>query len=391
MGRRNRIYIDGLVLAEEHYSGIGQYVAGIVDGIDNLISSDDKYKKLKVFVLVGYDRAGLAKSRLHLNKVKIKRLPVPFRVLTKLKEYDLTPIYDLFFWRGVFLFPHFVAGRLIKAPSINIIYDLTYKVVSEFVEDRNAMVLDKLVSKSVKRVSLIGTISENSKKDIENAYKPDKKIEVFYPSVNEAFIEKKPESDIEVARKKYAIPKKYILYLGNLEPRKNLESVLKSYTALPKQLRDQYSLLLVGANGWKIEGLLKDIDDYIKQGYKIVRPNKYVEDKDKAAIISGAELLFYIPHFEGFGIPPIEALACGVPVLVSDNSSLPEAVGDAAAGMVDSRDVGRVTAELTKVLKNIKKHQEDAKKRGPAQAAKFSHDKSAKELVDAFVEIGLKL
>lgn len=388
--KRKKIFIDGLVLAEEHYSGIGQYVAGIVDGIDHLISTDDNYRHLKVRVLVGYDRAGLAKSRLHLNNIKIIRLPVPFRVLTKLKEYDLTPVYDLFFWRGVFLYPHFVAGRLLHSPSMNIIYDLTYKVVAEFVEDRNAVVLDKLVKRAIKRVNIIGTISKNSKKDIQNAYSPKQKIEVFYPSINEAFIERKPKTEVSRILKEYDIPTKYILYLGNLEPRKNLESVLKAYVDLPEKLRDEYSLLLVGANGWKIEGLLKDIDDYISQGYNIVRPNKYVADKDKAAIITGAQLLFYIPHFEGFGIPPIESLACGVPVLVSDNSSLPEAVGNAAAGMVDSRNLKKITSELTNVLKNIKTHQKNARIEGPKQAARFSHDKSAKELVDAFRTVGLK-
>jgi len=96
-------------------------------------------------------------------------------------------------------------------------------------------------------------------------------------------------------------------------------------------------LLLVGVSGWKTDELFKDILKRVGSGYNIIRPAKYVLDNDRPAIISGAKMLVYPSHYEGFGMPPLEALACGLPVICADNSSLPEVVGSAAE-LISSND-----------------------------------------------------
>jgi glycosyltransferase involved in cell wall biosynthesis len=117
-------------------------------------------------------------------------------------------------------------------------------------------------------------------------------------------------------------------------------------------------------------------------GYRIVRPSRYVSDADKPAIISGATLLVYPSHYEGFGIPPLEALACGVPVITSDNSSLPQAGGELAI-MVDSRDTTALREAIVGALDDYPSLSERIRRDGSAHAARFSWTASAQVFLDA--------
>lgn len=193
--------------------------------------------------------------------------------------------------------------------------------------------------------------------------------------------------EIDKVKKKYGIKGEYIVALSNLEPRKNLESLVDAYSQLKPADAKRYSLLIIGADGWKAEKLFDKIQ--AKNGsidYSIIRPSSYVTDEDKPALLSGATILVYPSHYEGFGMPPVEALACGVPVITSDNSSLPEAVG-AAAQMVDSHDVTGLRQAIEQTLHTIDAVSNNASINGPKQAAKFSWEESAQKYFDAFDQI----
>jgi len=176
------------------------------------------------------------------------------------------------------------------------------------------------------------------------------------------------------------------LALSNLEPRKNLDGLVEAYCQLPEELCKNLSLLLVGVNGWKTDDLFQKILDKVQQGYRIVRPNTYVSDEDKPAILSGAKMLVYPSHYEGFGMPPLEALACGVPVITSDNSSLPEVVGN-VGGLVPSDNLELLIKEMTRYLKYMDEQTARTLIEGPKRARSFSWKKSAQIFFDAAKEL----
>jgi alpha-1,3-rhamnosyl/mannosyltransferase len=159
-----------------------------------------------------------------------------------------------------------------------------------------------------------------------------------------------------------------------------------AYCALPKKHTNNLALLLVGVSGWKTEQLFQKIVDKVDQGYNIIRPSEFVKDKDKPAIISGAQVLAYPSHYEGFGMPPLEALACGVPVITADNSSLPEVVGGVGE-MVPSVDRARLLKTIQQTLKDIDAITKRTAKTGPERARQFSWKKSAQVFLDTVQEI----
>jgi len=172
--------------------------------------------------------------------------------------------------------------------------------------------------------------------------------------------------------------------LSNLEPRKNLDGLVDAYCALPASVRKDVSLLLVGVNGWKTESLFKKIISKVDRGYKIIRPTEYIDDIDKPAVLSGAEMLVYPSHYEGFGMPPLEALACGTPVITADNSSLPEVV-DKNTLQVKSTDTEAISEAILKVLKDDT-YKKTALTSGPLQAEKFNWKVSGRAYYDVIME-----
>ena len=218
-----------------------------------------------------------------------------------------------------------------------------------------------------------------------NNIKPKKKIDVLYPGIDQKQFFRWPEKRIAQVKAAYGVYGKYIVYIGNLEPRKNLIALLRAYEKLPAKTRKEYSLLLVGLTGWKSEGIFKLIEKLRIDGNHIQLPATYVQDHDRAAIISGASLMVYPSMYEGFGIPPVEAMACGVPVISSNNSSLPEAVGKAAK-KVPANSSSQLANTIQKVLAD-KNLQHDMIKEGFEQVDKFSWHESAKKLLAIMDEL----
>ena len=206
---------------------------------------------------------------------------------------------------------------------------------------------------------------------------------VATPAVDTKHFYKRSCEEVEAVKRKYGITGDYILTLSNLEPRKNLDGLIDAYCELPKSVIDKVGLVLVGVNGWKIEKLFDKIIDKVEAGYNIQRPSHYVNDEDKPAIISGAKLLVYPSHYEGFGMPPLEALACGIPVITSDNSSLPEVVGNIGT-MIKSTDKRALSEAIAHALSHPPRHIIHA---GPDKALEFSWVQSAQTFIDVVREI----
>lgn len=380
---KERIFVDGLGLVEGHFSGIGQYILGILKGMDDIIGRlkyrDEDYPD--VTVIIPYNTIGKFNS-FGFKHIKYKRFPLSFRVMSRLWHTGKMPPLDLYCGKGVYLFTRFVSMPLVKSRSAVIIYDISFELYRQYSDEGNAKFLSDAVKRTLKDTKEIITISESAKKEIVDFYKvPARSVTVATPATDPKMFYRRNVKQIEEAKKKYGIEGDYILALSNLEPRKNLGALIEAYCNLSDEQREKTSLLLVGVSGWKTDALFESIVEKVKQGYEIIRPNKYVDDEDKPAIISGAKMLVYPSHYEGFGMPPLEALACGVPVITADNSSLPEAVGDAAR-MVDSNDVSALTKAISDYLENIDDVTREANIKGPEHADTFSWEKSAQIILD---------
>jgi alpha-1,3-rhamnosyl/mannosyltransferase len=376
--KEQKIFIDGLALVEGHFSGVGQYILGILRGMDQLIEVA-KYKgevAPNIVVIIPRDTVEKFNS-FHFKHISYKKFPLSFRYMAALWHRGWLPPVDLWCGKGTYIFTRFVGMPLLFSNSALIIFDLSFELFRKYSDDRNAAFLTKFVPASVNKSKKIITISQNARKEIVEFYKlPESKVVVAYPATDPGLFYRRSSKEIEKVKLKYDISGKYILSLSNLEPRKNLVALVRAYCELPKRMRQQYSLLLVGVSGWKTEGIIDEIISKVKQGYNIIRPSEYVSDVDKPAIFSGATLFVYPSHYEGFGMPPLEALACGVPVISANNSSLPEAVGDAGK-LIDIDSPGLLSKTIEDSLKSIETISFNARTRGPEQADQFSWKESA--------------
>jgi alpha-1,3-rhamnosyl/mannosyltransferase len=383
MSKQKTIFVDGLGLVDGHFSGIGQYILGILKGFDELIDEQRAQGKepRRVRVIVPYDKIKKFRS-FGFKNVEYVRFPIPFRIMSGLWSREKLPPMDLLYGKGTYIFPRFVAMPLKYSKSMLVIYDISFELYRQYSDEGNARFLSAAVKRSLAKSDTIVTISQNAKKEMVEFYGlPNRQIRVATPATDPHIFYRRTPEEIEKVKAKYGITGDYILALSNLEPRKNLNTLVEAYCALPEKVRDSTSLLLVGVSGWKTDKLFEDIIGRVQLGYNILRPSKYVADDDKPAILSGAKMLVYPSHYEGFGMPPLEALACGTPVITADNSSLPEVVGKTGK-MLDSND----TKGFTKAIQEYLSSPSIAKKaitEGPERASIFSWKESARVFFDA--------
>ena len=210
------------------------------------------------------------------------------------------------------------------------VHDMVFKACPETVRKRTKFMLHSGLLKSMERADRIVTDSEFSKSEIIKYY-PDfsQKIRVVPCGVDsEKFHPISDKAIIRAVCEKYQIDSEYFLYLGTIEPRKNLSRLLKAYSGFIQNYTHPPKLVLAGSKGWNFEDILNLIPEMNLQNLVILP--EYVQDADVCPLMNGAIAFLFPSLYEGFGMPPLEAMACGTPVLVSDSASLPEVVGDSA-------------------------------------------------------------
>lgn len=380
--KKKRIFVDAEVLVVPHFSGIGHYTLDLLRALDREL---DERSDIEITIGVYFKRINIIRG-FGFKNFKIKKTFFPLRVSNGLKIRNRQPFYDLFFGKYIYFFPNYSSWPLLFSKSISIIYDLSFEYFPQYVEPNNQKFLSEQVKKSLARSERIITISKNSQKEICEFYNISKtKVSIIYPGIDQSQMFRWPKKEVEKIKARYGIYGNYILFVGNIEPRKNLKNLLLAYEQLDAKTRKNYSLLLVGARGW-LDGEIFEIIQRLRiDGNHIQQPLEYVKDIDRAAIFSGASLFVYPSNYEGFGIPPVEAMSCGVPVICSDNSSLPEAVGSAAL-KVKANSVDQIRKSIEEVL-NDNKRQLKMIKEGFEQADIYDWNKEARKLLDIFMEI----
>ncbi len=370
-----KVFVDAEVLVLSHFSVIGHYTASLLKALDNLLYLDE-YSHLKVTLGVPFRDAHKLGKYEYAN-FGVRKIPLTPRHVTGLKQKNLLPPIDLIFGKQVYVFPNYSSWPTLFSRSIPVIYDLSFIKFPQFGDARNMKFLQDQVKKSVQRSKRIVTISTNSKSEISDEYAVDKSnVDIVFPIIEMREFYKRSEQEIKQVKARYGIFDSYILFVGNLEPRKNLTTLLDAYKKLPESVQKKYALLLVGAKGWNDDEIHTKIQQMRMDGLRIIQPVDYVTDEDLPAIVSGASCFTYVSVYEGFGIPPVEALACGTPVVTSDNSSLPEACGK-SVHYVDALNPTEIAKAIESTLSE-KKPDLDA---GYEQAAKFDALSAAKSFI----------
>ncbi len=215
---------------------------------------------------------------------------------------------------------------------------------------------------------------------------PPHKIVVLYPGIGPHFRRVEDAERLRAVRSKYQMPERFLLHVGTIEPRKNLERLIAAY----KQVRDErsgasaeqgaFGLILAGKPGWLADGILRLAGE--TAGVQLAGP---VADEDLPALYTIASGLVYPSLYEGFGFPPLEALACGTPAVASNTSSLPELLGDAAL-LVDPHDTAALCHALRRLLDEPDLAR-TARTAGPRQAAHFSWPRAAQQLLHVYYSL----
>jgi glycosyltransferase involved in cell wall biosynthesis len=251
------------------------------------------------------------------------------------------------------------------------IHDLGYRYFPQAHTPHARRYLDWTTRYSANRANLVLADSMATARDLVEFYDtPNAKIRIVYPGVDAP-----PKGDVETVRRKYGLPECYFLFVGTLQPRKNIARLVQAYV---KAAVPEFGLVLAGAKGWLYDSAWTEgVEGLIMPGY--------VDEGDKGALYTGALALVLPSLYEGFGFPVLEAMHCGTAVLCSNTSSLPELAGDAAL-LVDPLDIDAIADGMRRLADDAALRQ-SLRAKGYVQALKFTWAAAAKTALAAFEQL----
>lgn len=362
-----RVTLNGLIIDKQR-AGIGHYGYNLINSLIKLNSQIDfTFYTQKV---IDFD-SGKIVRRGEYNKSYKRILDEQLLMPFKYRGSDLIHFID---YSSPFL--------PMKIPFIVTIHDLSFYEYPDTFSYGSRKIKEVLAPISIKRSARIIADSENTKRDIVERFpNAAEKVRVIYPG--------RPKYDlvnnyskISDVRRKYGINGKYILVVGTFEPRKNLVRMLEAFKIIAEKFSD-INLVLIGKKGWLYGDIYEKIND-IRIAERVISTG-YVDDEDMPYLYRGAEVFCYPSLYEGFGLPPLEAMSCGTPVVVSNTSSLPEVVGDAGI-YIDPYDIESIANGIIRVL-NDSTLRQDLKNRGLKQCEKFSWERAASQVIEVYREI----
>lgn len=364
MTSKRKIYVEATPLVRKNRTGVDYYALGLFSEL--VAKMPDVEFRLFYFSDEFHD--------LHIKAKNIKKTPIEkissrgFRLRHML---GIAPTLEQLLGEEhieIVLFTNFYAWPVAtkSAKIFQFVYDTTYLDTPEYVAKKNRILLRRLVGKTILKATKVITISQAAKKALIGHYGgEDDSYAVIYPAPKLSRSTEKIEE----------LPDNFLLFVGTLEPRKNVASLIRAHLSLDDKIREQYPLVLAGGKGWKDEEILALIEDNIGNQIHAIG---YVNDAQKTWLYKNAYALIYPALFEGFGMPVVEAMAVGTPVVTCKNTSLPEAGGDAALYCEDTVE-GIAQGMLACIDDKARKRRI---RDGENQAGKFSWQQSAKKLKD---------
>jgi glycosyltransferase involved in cell wall biosynthesis len=289
---------------------------------------------------------------------------------------------------GVTLFhaPHYVLPPLVRCRSVVTIHDAIHLMFPQYLPNRAAFWYAKWsITQAARRATRVMTVSESSKRDILRFVdtQPDK-IDVIYNAYDERFAIEPREDEVVRVRERYQLTDEFVLYAGNVKPHKNLERLIDAFAIVRKRGLDHLKLVLIGDDISKYTALRRAVHQH--QLHKYVRFLGYLPEETLAVMYRLAGVFVFPSLYEGFGLPPLEAMASGTPVVTSNVSSLPEVSGDAAV-LVDPYDPSAIADGIYRVLTDEGLRREMVHK-GIARAGQFSWEQSVRRIRQIYGEVG---
>lgn len=376
-----RIGIDIRCLEGGRNTGVEEYTLNL---LDNIFSLDKKNEYVLFF-------NALKEKNINLNwiskypNVKIKTFRWPNKLFNLLSWYLSWPKIDkLIGGVDIFWMPNINFGSFSKKTKLFLtIHDLSFEIMPETFPWKTRFWHFLINPKKLcQKAEKIIAVSASTKNDLEMFYKiKSEKISIILSAVRDEFrIIDRNDPKMILVKEKYQLPYSFILYLGTMEPRKNIESIIKAFNQLKKinhQELLKYKLVIAGAKGWKEGETRKEIEkspfrnDILSLGF--------IEQEDKPYLYNLASIFVYPSFFEGFGFPPLEAMKCSVSVITSNNSSLPEIVGNAGI-MIEPEKTDELWKAIKEVLLN-KELRSKLQEKGLKKAKTFSWKSSAENFL----------
>lgn len=318
----------------------------------------------------------------HAPNLLDRRMPIPTRWFERAAMRLDTPRLEWMVRFDVLFAPNFIPPPTRSRRVVLTVHDLAYKLFPHTAPLATRRWLTRLDA-SLRRASQIIVVSEQSRRDLLESYPSQaerlaERLSVIPLGVDPDVFQRAPADAVTAVRRRYGIEGPFLLSLGGIEPRKNLPALIRAYASLPEDVRP--ALVIAGPvapwnpEGWDIvRPALDELPPRIRDRVVVTG---YVSEDEKVALLSGAEALVYPSLYEGFGLPVIEAMACGTPVLTSDISALPETAGDAAL-LVDPHAQGDITAGMERLLTDTALR-ERLRAAGMARVTRFSWDETAR-------------
>jgi glycosyltransferase involved in cell wall biosynthesis len=280
--------------------------------------------------------------------------------------------------------PHYVLPPLVPCRSVVTIHDTIHLNFPQYLPNRGAYAYARaLMWAAARRSDRILTVSESSKRDIVRYFGvPPGKVVVIYNALDERFSAEPRPEEIARVRERFQLDHGFVLYVGNIKPHKNLVRLIEAFDGLRREGFDELKLLIIGDEITKWPALRRAVHKY--KLHKHVRFLGFQSDETLAILYRLAAVFVFPSLYEGFGLPPLEAMASGTPVVTSNLSSLPEVAGDAAL-LVDPYDVGAIRGAIRRVLTEPALR-EELRQKGLARAKEFSWEQSVARTRQIYLE-----
>lgn len=369
-----RICIDAHVLGDKS-GGNETYYRNIIDNIHKFMKQDDE-----IILLMSSK-----KEAERINKKNIRNIKTVF---FKSKNPIIRYLYEIpklvRKYKADVLHTQYYAPLIKNCKLVVTIHDISYEHFPEYFKKLELIRNRVWIWYSSKISDIILTVSEYSKKDISERYKINKdKIVVTHLATSEIY-KQVDEKLVEETKEKFGIKGSYLLTVGNLQPRKNMVRLINSYTEIKSNNPEfNLKLVIVGKKAWKFDGIFKTVNSANLNDEVIL--TDYVSDYELVNLYNGAEIFIYPSIFEGFGLPVIEAMACGTPVITSNVSSLPEVAGDCAL-LINPYDQNSISNEIIKLYKN-KEMIESLKNSGMIRAKTFKWEETTLKIFNVYKKL----
>lgn len=356
--------------------------SGVQYSIENLIGAmgREEQREIELEVLLPGDYKGnlVEKENLVLKKV-------PFSTADRMKriafEHLWLPGYFSQHKFDLYHSPAYVLPRFSNLSSVVTIHDLLTLDLPEYCQWESVAYFRMCMPASIRKARQVIAVSHKVKSEIIGRWDIDpEKTHVIHHGVEPMFRKVTDAGRLQAVAAKYRLPERFLLFVGNLEPKKNLVRLLHAFACLRRNTDIGYKLVLAGRKGWKYSDLFGTIREYGLE--KEVQIAGYVPRGDLPALYSLAGLFVFPSLYEGFGLPVLEAMACGTPVLTSDRGALPEVVGDMYP-LVDPYDELDIADKLYLLLTNDDVRRDNIRC-GLEQAKKFTWEMTAKRTLDVY-------